>query len=219
MTIPKRLIRTVPHNTTLEMETRWDEACELHPKWDHISRRDPINRDAFPITSKYWDECKSGAQMADLVRAEELFIRGGVFVDSDYEVFKPFDILCALDGWAAWEDEQHICNAVMGFRPGHLALATYLQLAITRLPRRTWTWDQSTWETGVGAITDVFKNRKDVLLLAPGSLYPVHWRCKAMIPRTPVREQNPWAFGVHHWHRDWSPRENESAPHNPQHRA
>lgn len=200
MSIPRRLIRTVPKETTEEIEDWWETATALHWNWDHITLRDPIDPSEFPLTSPFWDACRSGAQLADLVRAEELFSRGGVYIDADVQVLKPFDPLCALDGVASWEDCDHICNAVMGFRRRHPALGLYLELALHRL-------DQGTWESGVGTITEVFKDRTDLLLLPPGSFFPLHWRQKALLKTVAVeeiRKDNPWSFTIHRWAHSWS---------------
>lgn len=197
--IPRRLIRTVPATTSDQVETWWNQACELHPDWEHVTLRDPVDRTKFPITSGYWDSCESGAQLADLIRAEELFWRGGIYIDSDFECFHPFTPLLPLAGFAAWEDTEHIPNAVMGFEPDHPALKQVLQFAIER-------HTMGTWESGVGVTTEVFQDRPDVLLLPPGSFYPYHWRSKSTATKTRAELElmNPWAFGAHHWAHSWS---------------
>ena len=196
MTISKRLIRTVPEAVDDEQEHLWEIACALHPDWEHITHRDPVDRDLFPMTSKHWDTCESGAQLADLIRAEDLYWRSGIYLDSDVEVLKPLDPLLNTKGFAGWEDENHICNAVMGFEAGHPALREYLELAIQR-------HGEGTWLAGVGAFTEVMRGRDDVLLLAPGSLYPVHYR-QSMPPTGLVRLHNPWAYTIHHWNHSWA---------------
>lgn len=196
--IPKRLVRTVPTNTTLEVEKLWTDACALHPEWEHVTWRDPINRNAFPLTSPYWDECESGAQLADLVRVEDLYHSGGVYQDADFVAFRPFTPLLGLDGFAAYEDASYVPNAVMGFRPGHPALRHVIDLAIAKRFSGTWT-------AGVGVTTEVFRNRDDILLLPPGSFYAVHWRDahKYGIDIDKVRAENPWAVGVHLYAHSW----------------
>ncbi len=198
--IPKRLIRVVPGHTSVESEIFWDRATRLHPSWEHVTLRDPIDSRRFPLTSKSWNRCESGAQLADLVRAEELFARGGIYLDSDFEVFRSFDPFLSVNGFAGWEDEKRICNAVMGFRPGHSALGIYLELALQRLKK-------GTAASGVATITEVFKERdKDILLLSPGSFYPIHYRAKATLQTMrseEIREANPWSFGCHHWAHSW----------------
>lgn len=195
--IQRRLIRVVPAKVSAESEDWWRAAIALHPDWEHITLRDPIDPSGFPRTSQYWDECESGAQLADLVRAEELYWRGGCYIDSDVEVYRPFDPLLRNLGFAAWEDDQHIPNAVMGFTPHHPALDRVLELAVDR---RT----QGTWHAGVGVTTEVFKDRLDMLLLPPGSFYPVHYRIKNAVDHGQVQELNPWAFCNHRWRHSWA---------------
>ena len=200
MSIPRRLVRTVPAETSVEADALWHRAMQMHPDWQHIDLRDPVDPELFPLTSLYWDTCESGAQLADLIRAEELFARGGCYIDSDYEVFRPLDVLCQQQAWAGWEDSRHICNAAIGFRPGHLGLGEYIQQAIAR-------HHMGTWAAGVGTFTEVFKDRTDILLLPPESLYPVHYSNKHTIDRTMAAanpsEMWPWAFGIHRWRHSW----------------
>ncbi len=198
MTIPKRLVRTVPETSSVESEIFWKMACDLHPDWEYETWRDPVDRSQFPLYSRYWDKCKTGAQLADLIRAEDLFIRGGVYIDSDYEVFKPFDPFLALDGFAGWEDPTTICNAVMGFKSGHLGLAHYLGGAAIEIEGGA-----DTWTSGVGLFTKVFRTRRDVLLLPPDALYPVHYKHKNLVDLYKEVFDYPYAFGVHHWAHSW----------------
>ena len=196
--IPRRLVRTVPEKVDSEQERLWRVACTLHPDWEHVTWRDPVNPDAFPLTSPYWDECESGAQLADLIRAEDLLHRGGIYIDSDVEMLKPFDTLCGLEGFAGWEDYLYIPNAVMGFRPGHPALTEVVALAIAK--RHT-----GTWHAGVGVTTQVFRSRTDMTLLPPGSFYPVHWKDahKGLVNWSDAARENPWAFCLHRYKASW----------------
>ncbi|MCA9843241.1 MAG: hypothetical protein KC491_01190 [Dehalococcoidia bacterium] len=195
--IPRRLVRTVPATTTPFTEELWDTACLMHPDWEHVTWRDPVPRNQFPLTAPYWDECESGAQLADLIRAEDLYHRGGVYIDSDVEVLKPFDELCIHDGFAGWEDHLHIPNAVLGFTPGHPALLEVIELAVERRGR-------GTWLAGVGVTTEVFK-RHDMLLLPPGSFYPVHWRDahRRVVDWAQAAKDNPWAYCLHRYAASW----------------
>lgn len=204
--IPRRLVRVVPENTTDEVERWWAEACALHPSWEHVTLRDPIDPTDFPETSPLWAQVGSGAQLADLIRFEELFRRGGIYLDSDMQLFKPLDSLLQLGGFAAWEDSNAIPNAVLGFEPGHLALARILMLAIKSIPGPT-------WNTGVGSVTQILKDRPhdNVLVLPPDSFYPVHWSHKVILQNAglvrSIREEKPWAFGLHWWRYSWEGQE------------
>lgn len=198
MTIPKRLVRTVPQSTSVEAEYYWDQACRLHPDWEHVTWRDPIDRQWFPLTSQYWDSCESGAQLSDLIRAEDLFARGGVYIDSDVECYRPFDSLLGLDGFAAYEDPDHICTAVIGFRSGHPALGELIQGGIER-------HTQGGWLASIGVASEYWPKRNDLTLLPPGSFYPYHYRHKNWVNLQEVRQDNPWAYCAHHWAFSWEP--------------
>jgi hypothetical protein len=196
--IPRRLVRTVPAVTSDETERLWDIATALHPNWEHVTLRDPVDRIAFPLTSHYWDQCESGAQLADLIRAEDLLHRGGWYIDSDVWMLRPLDSLCPLEAVAAWEDHLYIPNAVLGFRPGHDALRHVVDLAIARQKR-------GTWQAGVGVTTEVFRSRTDMTLLPPGAFYPVHWRDahRRMVDWAEEAKMAPWAFAIHKYAASW----------------
>jgi mannosyltransferase OCH1-like enzyme len=191
-------VRTVPAVTTAETERLWTIATELHPDWEHVTWRDPVDPTAFPITSPYWGDCETGAQLADLIRVEDLLHRGGWYIDSDVWCLRPFDSLCALHGVAAWEDKQFIPNAVLGFTPGHQALQRVLELAIDRRFR-------GTWKAGVGVTTEVFRNRTDMTLLPPGAFYPVHWRDAHAkeVDWAQAAKEAPWAYTMHQYAASW----------------
>lgn len=197
--IPRRLVRTVPAETAPHTEILWGTACRIHPDWEHVTWRDPVPRNQFPLTAPYWDECETGAQLADLIRAEDLYHRGGVYIDSDVEVLRSFDELLRHNGFAAWEDHLHIPNAVLGFTAGHPALREVIELAIERRSR-------GTWHAGVGVTTDVFKRHRDtVLLLPPAAFYPVHWRDahRGMVNWAQTAKDNPWAWCMHRYAASW----------------
>jgi glycosyl transferase-like sugar-binding protein len=203
--IPRRLVRTVPADTTDEVEAYWSRAVELHPGWDHVTYRDPIDPDLFPITAELWPRCRSGAQRAGLIRLEALAHHGGVYIDSDFEPYRPLDPLLHLPAFAGWEDAQVVPDAVLGAEAHHPAILACLDLAIGRLigRGRTWRDDNRAWATGPGVTTTILPGRTDVLLLPPGSLYPVHYSAKESADWAAVRAANPWAFGAHRWAASW----------------
>lgn len=194
--IPKRLIRTVPEKTTDVVEAFWAQAIALHPDWEHITLRDPVDRIQFPLTSHLWDTCESGAQLADLIRAEELWHRGGIYIDSDVEVYRSFEPLLGLSAFAGWDCVDYIPNAIMGAAPGHPAMWRVVELSAER-------HHLGTWPAGVGVTTEVFKDRDDIALFPPGSFYPVFWKDRDRTNWNTVQARNPWAFCVHRAHHSW----------------
>jgi mannosyltransferase OCH1-like enzyme len=203
--IPRRLIRSVPERTTAEVETFWERARELHPGWEHTTFRDPIDPAQFPLTSPYWPLCTSGAQLAGLVRLEALWATGGVWLDSDMDMFRPLTPLLGVEAFAAWEDEDVVPDAVIGARPQHPAIYECLELALFRLTSDDpdWRTGSGAWGTGPGVTTTIFPDRCDVLLLPPESFYPVHYSRKERVRWSTVQAAHPWAFGAHRWHASW----------------
>jgi Glycosyltransferase sugar-binding region containing DXD motif len=197
--IPRRLIRTVPESPSPEQDRMWEIATKLHPDWEHVDLRDPVDRSRFPVTRHLWDRCDSGAQLADLIRAEELSHRGGVYIDSDVECYRSFDPLLGLDGFAGYEDADHVCTAVLGFTAGHPAVKALMDVGMER-------HHQGTWAAAIGVVSEIWPGRDDMLLLPPGSFFPYHYQQKwtGDVPsREQIRDTNPWAFCAHHWDGSW----------------
>lgn len=187
----------MPESTTNVVETFWADAIHLHPGWQHVTLRDPVDRCYFPMTRHLWDTCESGAQLADLIRAEDLYWRGGIYIDSDVEVFRSFEPLLGLAGFAGWDCVDYIPNAIMGFEPLHPAICRVVALAVER-------HDQGTWPAGVGVTTEVFRGRDDMALFPPGSFYPIFWRDRDRADWGAVQSTNPWAYTCHRAHHSWA---------------
>lgn len=196
-TIPAILHRTVPAETTPEVEAWWAQFAELHPNWDLRTYREPIDPALFPITSPVWSKCQNGAQKAGLIRLEALVTWGGVYVDSDVEPLRPFDPLLPLRAFAGWEDETTIPDAVLGARPHHEAFEAALRDAVAAVRK-----GRDAWTSGPGVTTRRLRDRYDVTVLPPGAFYPYHYLAKAA-KDTISAESAPWAFCAHHWHHSW----------------
>lgn len=203
--IPPRLIRTIPEQVDAEVEARWDRACKLHPDWDHVTYRDPIDPAWFPLTAKHWPRCQNGAQFAGLVRLEALFAGGGVYIDSDVELFQPLDSLLHLRGFAGWEDREVVPDAVLGAEAEHPAIAACLRLATERIesPSMDWRTGNGAWSTGPGVTTEILPGRDDFTVLPPDSFYPVHYSHRAALDS---HQPAPWTYGMHRWAASWLPK-------------
>lgn len=188
--IPKNLIRTVPEVTTDETEEFWRKAQALHPNWKAITFRDPIDPIGFPLTSPHWDSCTSGAQRAGLIRLEALWHLGGIYIDSDLELFRPMDSLLVYDAFAHWELEWSLNDAVLGARPMNPHVYEAIMLAIERLPL-------GALHSGPKVINDLWRDKHDIVLLPPVSFSPYLWSEKHR--RWEDHSLHPGTFGAHHW--------------------
>lgn len=208
--IPPRLIRTIPAEVTAEVEQFWEQACELHPDWDHITFREPVDPAWFPYTGHLWDLCRNGAQKAGLIRLEALHHGGGVYIDSDVELYRPLDSLCSLRGFAAWEDRDVVPDAVLAAEPDHPAIRRCLSLAVDRLQSDSedWRTGNGAWSTGPGVTTTVLPGRDDFLVLPPATFYPYHYTERNR--RHEDHRADPWVIGAHHWAASWLPEEARS---------
>ena len=194
--IPRILHRTVPEESP-QSDAFWEHWRQLLPGWEFFTHRDPLDPNEWPETGDLWEQCSNGAQKAGLIRLEALWKFGGVYVDSDVEPYRSLEPLLHSQGFAAYEDANVIPDAVMGFEPGHIAVRQMISVARAVIEE-----GGDAWHSGPGVSTAVLSGRRDVLLLPPGSFYPVHYLDNPRSVADPMSEQ-PWSFGGHLWAGSW----------------
>lgn len=192
--IPRVMHRTVPADTSEQVEEWWAQLQRLHPGWEFRTYREPIDPADWPLTGDLWDRCANGAQKAGLIRIEALVHDGGVYVDSDVEPIRSLEPLLQLPAFAGWEDETVVPDAVLGAEPNHPAFVAMLDKA-----RSVIEGGGDAWHSGPGVTTETLPGRPDVLLLPPGAFYPWHYLEK----HKANSERPPFAFLAHHWHGSW----------------
>jgi len=193
-TIPRILHRTVPAETSDQVEAWWAEFERLHPGWDCRTYREPIDPAEWPLTGDLFARCQNGAQKAGLIRLEALYRDGGVYTDSDVEPVRSFESLLQCQAFAAWEDSTTVPDAVLGARPQHPAWKVMIDKA-----RASIEGGGDAWQSGPGVTTEILPGRDDVLLLSPGAFYEVHYLEKKRL----TEPHPPYAFARHHWHHSW----------------
>lgn len=186
--------RTVPTETTPEVETWWDGWINLHPGWSFFTWRDPLDPADFPLTAEYWPLCTSGAQFAGLIRLEVLWRYGGIYLDSDVAPVRPLDALLDLNGFSAWEDPHVTPDAVLGAVAGHPGIAACLNDALSHL-------GDGAWESGPGATTRNLPQRDDWRVLPSATFYPYHY--SHMERAGDDFSLVEGCYGVHHWKGSW----------------
>jgi len=90
----------------------------LHPGWRMIEWSDTT----IPELKNFWayNQSKSLAGKANVVRYEILLRYGGIYVDTDFECLKNLSPLIEdVDCFVAWQRAGLANNAIIGASPGH----------------------------------------------------------------------------------------------------
>ncbi len=192
--IPRILHRTVPADTSEQVEHWWTHLQQLHPGWEYRTYREPIDPEDWPLTGDLWDKCANGAQKAGLIRLEALVRDGGIYIDSDCQPYQSLEPLLHLPAFAAWEDSKCVPDAVLGAEQGHPAFLLMIEKARAAIQA-----GGDAWHSGPGVTTEVLPGRSDCLLLPPGAFYPHHYLQK----NGHDSDQGGWVFLRHHWAGSW----------------
>lgn len=93
----------------------WKRHC---PDWEIIE----WNEDRFDVNSTLWTkqayEAKKYAFVSDYVRLKALHEMGGVYLDTDVELFKPLEPFLAHQGFVGFENRISIATCVIGAQAG-----------------------------------------------------------------------------------------------------
>lgn len=194
--IPRILHRVVPEHTSPEVEDYWRRFAEMHPGWELRTWRDPLDPSDFELGDLF-GRCRSGAQLADLVRLEVLFRHGGIYVDSDCEPWRSLEPLRVLGFFIGTENGKLLTNAVLGAEPGHPALRACIDTVVAE--RRVDLHAQAHEATGPFLVSAVLGDRHDVTVLPPECFYPY----KGRRPADPAGVATRHTYVVHHWAGSW----------------
>jgi len=192
--IPRILHRTLPATPAPIMDKCWESVLKHCEGWELRTYQSPRDANDWPMTRRLWGYCKDNAMQADLVRLEALWNLGGIYLDADVELLHPLDDL--LDGgpFAAWEDANQLCNAVIGAPPKHPAIRDALDVLEVQI-------QIGAPPVGPKSLTQSWTERDDVRLLPRESFYPYgYWeKERAADDFTEVEG----CYGVHHWAATW----------------
>lgn len=92
---------------------------EHMPDWEYkLWSEDNFDVCSVPYAKEAY-EAKKYAFVSDYVRLWALYNEGGLYLDVDFEVFKPFDALMTYDAFAGYEGSKHspVMMGVMASRP------------------------------------------------------------------------------------------------------
>ncbi len=201
MTIPKIIHFTIPESPTEVQLRNIQSARDLHPGWDVVVWKDPVDRSSFTL-AKYWDKTNSGAQLADLIRLEVVHQQGGFYVDSDIVLLRNLDALRHFSFVVGTEDGHLLTNAFFGAEPQSPVLADL----IDELNRHEVDWKlPPDITTGPRFFLRELKWREDVTVLPRETFYPYFPSTRPLPPRR-------WTYGTHLWVSSWKMRKGRPRP-------
>jgi Glycosyltransferase sugar-binding region containing DXD motif len=115
----KNYIESWRRNNPAYEIVRWDES--------NIDLQLPAIRDAY--RQRKW------STVADIARLMAVHQHGGIYLDTDFEVYKPLDTLLNHPCFCVFQREAHptdwVCNGVFGAEPGHWFVRDALNEALS----------------------------------------------------------------------------------------
>lgn len=179
---------------------RWEQ---LHPGWEHRLWTDEDL--AKLVGDTLVDRVDNVGAKSDVLRYELLYRFGGVYVDCDFEPFKPIDGL--IGDCAAFVTEMEVGlvnNGLLASAPGHPLFGELLDRLPARLQAHP---EERAFDlTGPTLLAEVLAEGADrfrppsVVVHPPGLFYPYHYSEKWR-----REEEFPDAYAAHHWAGSWIP--------------
>jgi len=138
--IPKRLHYVWVGSKLPDKQRAFIESWrETNPDYEIICwNEDNIDLKLPPIARAY--ARRRWATVADIARLIAVHKYGGIYLDTDFQVFRPLDRLLVYRCFFAFQFEFHptdwICNGVFGAEPGH----PFIALALDEILRLKSSW-------------------------------------------------------------------------------
>ncbi|MFC1841578.1 glycosyltransferase family 32 protein [Candidatus Dependentiae bacterium] len=183
-----------------------------HPDWEYILWTEK-EIDEFGLKNrKHYDEADNYGVKSDIARYEILYRMGGLYIDTDFECLKPFDILhhlCDFYTGAAYTKNAVLFNGLIAATPLHPVLLECVE-NIERKKRGKEGYLQFTYRTGPHYFTKCFF-KVISSHYGPSVIFPVSYFYPW--PNYNIRENSPeivkkWimpeSFAIHHWAMSWS---------------
>lgn len=195
--IPRILHRTLPAIPRDDVAPIWEKTVRYTPGWDRRTYQSPRDPADWPLTGHLFDLCRDKSEESDLVRLEALWLHGGVYVDSDYELTRDLGWVLDQTCVIGRESDDWYGTAFIASEPKHPAIGDLLVRFIEHVAAQT---ERSTFPI---VTTNLWRGRDDVTVLPTKALYPYHYTQM----NTPLASfdwsTDPEVYGVHHWHGSW----------------
>ena len=215
MTIPKIIHQIHIGNSLLdELQLKWQKTwIDLHPEWDYILWDDEQVKQNLHITHpEIYNRCENYSEKSDILRFEILYQFGGLYIDTDFECFKPVDSLMlnkdillfmlnphklASGFFAASKHNIEIKNLIDG-------LPEREKIYQSKQSLKTWRLN-SDYKYGPQYVTDTLGLKfgvPDGSATSHKTVYPYLWT--EMHRRYEnFKLTHPEAYAAHHWYHSW----------------
>jgi hypothetical protein len=169
------------------------------------------NEDNFPIDSNSYVreayKTKKFAFVSDYVRVYALYHYGGIYLDTDVEVFKSFNDLLHHESFWGFEQENYIATSTIGAKKGN----ELIKLFLDSYKNNKFIKDDGSFNelTNVAVVTKILKNRGLILNgdyqeIEGGVFYPQTYfspydyiNCRKFISNN--------TYAMHHFYKSWLP--------------
>lgn len=153
-------------------------------------------------------ESKKFAFVSDYVRVYALYHYGGIYLDTDVEIFKTFDDLLHHDSFWGFEQENYIATSTMGSTKGNKLIKDFLEYYNGKnFIREDGSFNQL---TNVAIITKVLEdkglklNGEHQVLEGIGAFYPqTYFSPYDYINCRNLMNENTYA--IHYFYKSWMP--------------
>lgn len=153
-------------------------------------------------------ESKKFAFVSDYVRVHALYHFGGIYLDTDVEVFKTFDNLLHHDSFWGFEQENYIATSTIGAKKGNPLIKLFLDFYLGKaFLKADGSFDDL---TNVAVITKILENKglkkngEYQEIVKMGTFYPQTYfspydyiNCRKLITKN--------TYTIHYFHKSWLP--------------
>lgn len=184
-----------------------------HPDWHYKLWNDKDIEQFGLINKKAYDATNNYGAKSDIARYEILYRLGGLYVDTDFECLRSFDIFhecCDFYTGSAHFVTGTTFMAIIGCAPGHPILRSCIDSLDTEKITNARSAMDILQSTGPGyfsrAVNAHLAMSNDAAVVFPsGYFYPwPHYNRDQNSSEQIQQWIRPETFAVHHWHSSWS---------------
>lgn len=179
--------------------TRWVESWQKHnPTYGHIVWSEKAYTPYLGDLTDVYATAVNHDQRAEIAQKAILAVFGGIYIDADFECFKPVDrFFTGRNHVVTWDETPgQLGNQIIGAPPNHPAVL----LARDDIPRAIEYQRANSLPQPYGAgphlVNRLWRNRPDVEIRPSHEFFPYLW------DQQPPADYGD-AYGAHHWTASW----------------